>query len=376
MRRAPHFALRGLYRRAGAAIGIAARFDEGKSVPKILLAELSHHPLVAPAALEKLAIGVDAATPLERALARIARKKPERAAAGRTRMRRADRLSRIRGGGGVTPEREETSADREGAKRVAEILSAASSVTSSADEDGWRATQRRSRRGLQSRGAEMSERRLSQAEEEPTASSRETAITPKAARAAFDRWIDRIGPGSERPVAAVPATEAIGELVAGRTISTASLNAAANPSDAPDEPGEISDSPLAQSEFLLAAALDRIDARRASLRARRAAGARADFSEQSSEPASTTDHRLIDDAGGRVSGLRRLAVRAGAEIRSSTDDAEYEPAPWARRERGEVQAGSIALLPEPDDDTLARRIADILAREARRHGVETGAIEP
>jgi hypothetical protein len=222
----------------------------------------------------------------------------------------------------------------------------------------------------------MSVRRLTRTEEELAASSRKTEVTPEAARAAFDRWIETAGLGSDRPVAAVAANDLIGELVAGRTISTAALIAAANPSDAPDEPGETPDSPLAQSASRLVVALDRIEARRASFRARREPGARADFSEQSSEPASTTDHRLIDDAGARVSGLRRLATRAGAEIRSISDDSEHEPAPWTRREGGDAQAGSITLPPESDDDTLARRIADILTREARRHGVETGGIEP
>jgi hypothetical protein len=206
------------------------------------------------------------------------------------------------------------------------------------------------------------------------ASSRKTEVTPEAARAAFDRWIETAGPGSERPVAAVAANDLIGELVAGRTTSTAALIAAANAPDAPDELGETPDSPLAQSASRLVTALDRIDARRAWLRVRREPDARADSSDQGSEMASS--YRPIDDTGVRVSGLRRLAMRAGAEIRSIANDTDYEPAPWMRRERSDASSGSITLLPEADDDTLARRIADILTREARRHGVETGGIEP
>ena len=72
MNRAPHFALRGLYRRAGAAVGLAARLDESEALAGQLFVDLARHALVAPALLERLAAGVDTTTPLQSALARIA----------------------------------------------------------------------------------------------------------------------------------------------------------------------------------------------------------------------------------------------------------------------------------------------------------------
>jgi len=72
MKRAPHFALRGLYRQAGVAVGLAEQLDASEALAGQLFVDLARHALVAPALLERLAAGIDTTTPLQNALARIA----------------------------------------------------------------------------------------------------------------------------------------------------------------------------------------------------------------------------------------------------------------------------------------------------------------
>ena len=69
-----------------------------------------------------------------------------------------------------------------------------------------------------------------------------------------------------------------------------------------------------------------------------------------------------------------MVRRAGTEVRAIHDDTGDEPLSWTRRDWNGTSRGSMAL-PETDD-ALSRRIADILTREARRHGVEIAGVEP
>ena len=69
-----------------------------------------------------------------------------------------------------------------------------------------------------------------------------------------------------------------------------------------------------------------------------------------------------------------LAMRAGAGIRAVELDAGDAPVASTRRKWSGFDRSSVTL-PETDD-ALSRRIADILMREARRHGVETTGVEP
>ena len=55
---------------------MAARIDASETLAGRLLADLARHALVVPAVLEGLAAGVDTATPLQGALARLASRPP------------------------------------------------------------------------------------------------------------------------------------------------------------------------------------------------------------------------------------------------------------------------------------------------------------
>jgi hypothetical protein len=80
-----------------------------------------------------------------------------------------------------------------------------------------------------------------------------------------------------------------------------------------------------------------------------------------------------------VSGLRRLALRASAAIqRPGPEPRERVPETSVSAARAFASASSpLAASATPpsllsDDDALAERLAAILAREARRHGIDPG----
>ena len=124
MNRAPHFALRGLYRRAGPAVGVAARLDESETLAGQLLVDLARHALVVPAVLERLAAGVDTTTPLEGALARLASGPPPQPAGRPGRGRGADSAEHVaRAAGGMLTAKTERQAGTGLGQRVQEILS-------------------------------------------------------------------------------------------------------------------------------------------------------------------------------------------------------------------------------------------------------------
>ena len=120
MNRAPHFALRGLYRQAGAAVGVAARLDESETLAGRLLADLARHALVVPAVLERLAAGVDTATPLQGALARLASGPPPQPAGRPGRGRGADSAEHVAraAGGMLTAKTESARRHRSGTTRA------------------------------------------------------------------------------------------------------------------------------------------------------------------------------------------------------------------------------------------------------------------
>ena len=166
------------------------------------------------------------------------------------------------------------------------------------------------------------------------------------------------------------AADAIAELIAGRMVPTGTLIAAAVATGTAEQPDVPAASPLAQSAAQISAVLERIAARRLARGERPPPGARREPSGIGSEPAAGSDGRAaLDHAGARVSGLRRLAMRAGAGVRAIEFDAGDAPVAPIRREWSGFDRSSVTL-PETDD-ALSRRIADILMREARRHGVET-----
>jgi hypothetical protein len=369
LNRAPHFALRGLYRQAGEAVGVAARLDESETLAGKLLVDLARHALVAPAVLERLTAGTDTTTPLQNALARIASRPPQ--PAGRPgRARGADSAGHVsRAAAGMLTARTEGQAATGLGQRVQEILSSMalrSTPTGTQEEP----TLARVGRWAWIAGAAAAEVVARQG----TAAGASSAA---AARAIFDQWIERAGPASDRPVAALGrAAHVIAGLVAGRMIPTAALIAAAVSTDAAEQSMVPAASPLEQSAVQLRTVLDRIMTRRPRRGERLPPGARAEPSGIGSEPAARDDRAALDHAGARVSGLRRLAMRAGGGVRAVEMDTDDAPAPArdARREWSSSARGPTAL-PETDD-ALSRRIADILMREARRHGVEITGVEP
>jgi hypothetical protein len=171
------------------------------------------------------------------------------------------------------------------------------------------------------------------------------------------------------------AADVIAGLIAGRPVPTATLIEAAVSADSAEHPVLPEISPLQQSADRLGAVLNRIAARRAAADERLSPDTRTEASDPGSEPvARMNGHATLEHAGVPVSGLRRLAMRAAASVRAIDDDTHDEPASGIRRELS-VSAPHPTALPETDD-ALSRRIADILMREARRHGVETSGVEP
>jgi hypothetical protein len=205
------------------------------------------------------------------------------------------------------------------------------------------------------------------------------AVSAAATRAMFEQWSERAGLKSDRPVAALgrtagAAADVIAELIAGRMPPTGALIAAAVAGTA-EQPNQPAPSPFEQSAMQIRAVLDRIMTRSPLRGERLRRDARPEPSGIGSEPAVGEDDRAaLDHTGARVSGLRRLAMRAGAGVRAVEFDTGDAPVAAARREWSGFDRNSITL-PETDD-ALSRRIADILMREARRHGVETAGVEP
>ena len=352
---------------------MAARIDESETLAGRLLADLARHALVVPAVLEGLAAGVDTATPLQGALARLASGPPPQPAGRPGRGRGAGSAEHIsRAAGGMLTAKTETQAGTGLGQRVQEILNspAVRSALSGTQEEA--PTLARVGRWAGVIGAAVAEAAAKGLTAVP-------ASSPAAARAAFEQWIERAGLKSDRPVAVLGrvadvAADAIAELIAGRVVPTGTLIAAAvaGKAEQPDVPAA---SPLAQSAAQIREVLERIAARRVARGERPPPGAHSEPSGIGSEPAAGGDGRAtLDHAGARVSGLRRLAMRAGAGVRAVEFDAGDAPVAPIRREWSGFDRSSVTL-PETDD-ALSRRIADILMREARRHGVETSGVEP
>ena len=365
MNRAPHFALRGLYRRAGPAVCAVARLDESETLADKLLVDLARHALVVPAVLERLPAGVDTTTALEGALARLASGPPPQPAGRPGRGRSADSAEHVaRAARGMPTAKTESHAAPNLGQRVQEMLSAVVPHATPIETQEEPPTLARIGRRVGVIGA----------------AAAEVAAKRPAARAAFEQWIQRAGPKSDRPVAAVgraagAAADVIAGLIAGRMPPTGALIAAAVATGTAEQPDVPAASPLEQSAMQIRAVLDRIVVRRVAREERLPPGARAEPSGIGSEPVAGGDDRTaLDHAGARVSGLRHLAMRAGAGIRAVELDAGDAPVASTRRKWSGFDRSSVTL-PETDD-ALSRRIADILMREARRHGVETTGVEP
>jgi hypothetical protein len=368
MKRAPHFALRGLYRQAGVAVGLAEQLDASEALAGQLFVDLARHALVAPALLERLAAGIDTTTPLQNALARIA-SRPRQPADRPGRGRGADSAEPVsRAGRSMLTAKTEGQAGAGLGQRVQEILSSPavrSALTGTPEEP----TLARVGRWAGIAGAAVAE----VAARQGTAAG---AVSAAATRAMFEQWSERAGLKSDRPVAALgrtagAAADVIAELIAGRMPPTGALIAAAVAGTA-EQPNQPAPSPFEQSAMQIRAVLDRIMTR-SPLRGERLT--RPEPSGIGSEPAVGEDDRAaLDHTGARVSGLRRLAMRAGAGVRTVEFDTGDAAVAAARREWSGFDRNSITL-PETDD-ALSRRIADILMREARRHGVETAGVEP
>jgi hypothetical protein len=374
LNRAPHFALRGLYRRAGPAVGVAARLDESETLADKLLVDLARHALVVPAMLERLAAGVDTKTALEGALARLASGPPPQPAGRPGRGRGADSAEHVaRAARGMLTAKTDSHAAPNLGQRVQEILRAMAPHATPIGTQEEPPTLARVGRWAGIIGAAVAE----------VAAKRWTAApasSPAAARAAFEQWIERAGIKSNRPVAmlgrvADVAADAMTELIAGRMVPTGTLIAAAVATDAAEQADVPAASPLQQSAMQISAVLERIATRRPARGERPPPGVRPEPSGIGSEPVAGRDDRaVLDHAGARVSGLRRLAMRAGAGVRAVEFDAGDAPVASTRREWSGFDRSSVTL-PETDD-ALSRRIADILMRETRRHGVETSGVEP
>lgn len=362
MKRAPHFALRGLYRQAGVAVGLAEQLDASEALAGQLFVDLARHALVAPALLERLAAGIDTTTPLQNALARIA-SRPRQPADRPGRGRGADSAEPVpRAGRSMLTAKTEGQAGAGLGQRVQEILSSPavrSALTGTPEEPTLARVGRWA--GIARQG---------------TAAG---AVSAAATRAMFEQWSERAGLKSDRPVAALgrtagAAADVIAELIAGRMPPTGALIAAAVAGTA-EQPNQPAPSPFEQSAMQICAVLDRIMTRSPLRGERLRRDARPEPSGIGSEPAVGEDDRAaLDHTGARVSGLRRLAMRAGAGVRAVEFDTGDAPVAAARREWSGFDRNSITL-PETDD-ALSRRIADILMREARRHGVETAGVEP
>jgi hypothetical protein len=371
MKRAPHFALRGLYRQAGVAVGLAEQLDASEALAGQLFVDLARHALVAPALLERLAAGIDTTTPLQNALARIA-SRPRQPADRPGRGRGADSAEPVsRAGRSMLTAKTEGQAGAGLGQRVQEILSSPavrSALTGTPEEP----TLARVGRWAGIAGAAVAE----VAARQGTAAG---AVSAAATRAMFEQWSERAGLKSDRPVAALgrtagAAADVIAELIAGRMPPTGALIAAAVAGTA-EQPNQPAPSPFEQSAMQIRAVLDRIMTRSPLRGERLTRDARPEPSGIGSEPAVGEDDRAaLDHTGARVSGLRRLAMRAGAGVRAVEFDTGDAPVAAARREWSGFDRNSITL--SETDDALSRRIADILMREARRHGVETAGVEP
>jgi len=383
VRRAPHFALRGLYHRASAAMELSAHLSESETLADRLFVELAQHPLVAPSAFGRLADSVDVSSPLQRALERIARLGPPHSAERRIRalrvanaeLRTADDAMReeknIREavphedgkiatgapGSGVAD-------DERGVRKILSNVEASSASTVS--------SKRQPRAGTRSGAVAMPwERRTGERAE--TAPAR--AVSVADVRARRDAWLKKAG--SDRPVAsAEPDDGVVADLIAGRDVPTAALIQAAAPSASAEPPGDQATSPLQQTVLQLGAALDRIAARAAGRSVSPPSYVRSEpFGIGAEHTDRTGDRATLDLADAQASGLHRLAMRMGTSVRRAAGDAGEAPSRWAQHDRPAFPE-SPAPGAEPDDNTLATRLADILAREARRHGIETEGIEP
>ena len=371
MNRTPHFALRGLYRRAGAAISLSARLDETETLAGRLFVELARHPLVAPAVMEQLAIGVDTTTPLQRALLRIARSKLTHPGHPRAPRRDADTAEYVASRATDATAGREKQAAIGSPQRVQDIIRAAKPPSPFA-----LTSEQSQARPRVLRASESSDASMPTVVATSSSSNTTRAPAPAAAREALEEWIRKAGAAADRPVMVSGlAADVIAGLIAGRPVPTATLIEAAVPADSAEQPDRPVISLLQQSTDRLGAVLDRIVARRAATSERLPPDPRTEASNPSSEPAARMDgHATLDHAGVPISGLRRLAMRAGASVRAIDHDTRDEPVSGIRRELS-VSAPHPTALPETDD-ALSRRIADILMREARRHGVETSGVEP
>jgi hypothetical protein len=391
----PQSAFRALHRAAASVYSLAARFSGADGALRPLQLDLDDHVLIADGPWGALAGNLDVETPLRRALARLARNPPP---LGRTAQRHAAAAFPDATGEPSSPRQKPApQAIAQGAPRISAIL--AESAESAGAGPAGTAPARRSmpRPG----NAQAPRQRDADGDRKSGHSDPSTAKNASPARARDAGDDPGFGPGQATTGNAVPARprragagDGLG-FGPGRATADGTARAPARPAGAginrsmPDAAavsellvhGRLSKTSLAGlvaraagDEPPTAAAamppwLQRVQKLVAVIeRHRRVADARPPSLDSSADDARPSGAFAAE----RTTGLRRLAIQAGAELHRL---------PVAQPSHGEDRIAAagrhLGLRPplDDDDDNLSRRLADILRREAQRHGIDMGGVD-
>lgn len=354
MSKIPHPALRGLYRGAGTVSRLAVRFRDGGDGLAACVADLGSHPLLGDESIQALVFDLDTASPLRRALERLACNPPAvRAVQPSLRRPRDASVGRPL----LKPVAHESTAVPGSANdtdRVNAILAEFESTEV--------AGQSSDRVPFVPRPSDGPDRaNVATSESSATDRSRASDLLELLARRAG------VVGGLNRPVIADPVFEETTRdlLVHGR-ISDAALRASAQ-RIAGDE--SVRDDHVVSA---VATVLAQVERRVATIEQRRSERAVDRRETRREREGSSVEDPGVGFATERVSGLRRLAMQAAAGVRPQID----LPSP----DRGEIYSGTAVPRPGSEnpanDEELSRRLADILRREAWRHGIDTSGVDP